>query len=99
MTMITGTIIGLHVSPGDASSHPPEVTFAYKRSELALIPTAAETAVNNGTNYNSDTYSAFSIFDADIHWFGTSTIEQLIATGHASRTLLSNPAFTACFGP
>ena len=99
MTVVTGTIIGLHASPGDGSSRPPEITFAYKRSELALIPTAGAVAVDHGTTTtaNTDTSSSFSLLDTDIHWFGTSLIQQIFATGHASRALLTNTNFTTNF--
>ena len=99
MTVVTGTVIGLHASPGDGSSRPPAVTFAYKRSEVALIPTAAQPALEVGINSTNrtDTYSAFSVFDADIHWFGGSKIQQFIATGHAARTVVTNENFSRDF--
>ena len=99
MTVVTGTVIGLHASPGDGSTKPPAVTFAYKRSEVALIPTAAKPAVSGDTTSTNrtDTYSAFSVFDADIHWFGGSLIQQFIATGHAARIAVTNNQFSSQF--
>lgn len=92
MIVVTGTTIGLHASPGDMQSRPPSVTFAYKRSELAIVPTAGSPATEKGTN-STDAYSAFCAFYADMHWFGTSTVSQAIATGHAAREIVTNAAF------
>lgn len=84
MTVATGTIIGLHATPGDGQSQLPQVTFAYKRAELALVPTAGKSA---SSNPNSDAFSALAIIDFRTKWFRGTSIDQFIATGHASRDI------------
>src|SRR5690606_16768113 len=40
----TGTTIGWKAMPGDGSTQAPQVTFGYKRMELAFVPTDQSTA-------------------------------------------------------
>ena len=94
MTVITGTTLGLHASPGDGGTSPPSVTFAYKRAEMALVPTSGSAAQNNqDPATNQDAYSTMCVFGADLNWFGTAWIGQFIATGHAARNAATNPSF------
>lgn len=48
----TGTSIGLKATPGDMQTRPPQVTLAYKRAELALVPTQGNVAVDCKTETN-----------------------------------------------
>lgn len=84
MTIVTGTTIGLHATPGDGQSQTPQVTLAYKRAELALIPTGGNSATNDPA---SDAYSALALIDFRTKWFRGTSIDQFIATGHASREI------------
>ena len=84
MTIVTGTTIGLHATPGDGQSQAPQVTLAYKRAELALVPTAGTSASNEPP---SDAYSSLAIIDFRTKWFRGTAIDQFIATGHASRDI------------
>ena len=86
MTVSTGTTIGLHATPGDGKSQSPQVTLAYKRSEIALVPTGEKPAKKK-QNGNSDSYSSLAVIDFQTKWFGSTSIDQFIATGHASRDI------------
>ena len=86
MTVSTGTTIGLNATPGDGKSQSPQVTLAYKRAELALVPTGEKAAKKEDGN-NSDAYSALAIIDFRTKWFTGTSIDQFIATGHASRDI------------
>jgi hypothetical protein len=44
MVISTGTTIGLKATPGDGSTQTPQVTFGYKRMELAYVPVEAGAA-------------------------------------------------------
>lgn len=44
MVISTGTTIGLKATPGDGSTQTPQVTFGYKRMELAYVPVDAASA-------------------------------------------------------
>jgi hypothetical protein len=83
LNVITGTTVGLKASPGDGSTTPPQVTLAYKRAEGALVPTAG----NSSTKDTSDTYSALTAYFLKTSWFGATTLESVISTGHAARNL------------
>lgn len=85
-SVITGTNIGLNANSGDGNSRPPQVSLAYKRSEIALIPTGSSTA-SNATDKKSDAFSSLAGFEFDTKWWGTTTVNQAIATGHAARIL------------
>lgn len=91
--VVTGTSVGLHCTPGDGSTTPPQVSLAYKRTELAIIPTTAA-----GATTDTDAYSSLAGFDFKSHFFGETALHQFISTGFASRKLLENPAFTEGFG-
>ena len=86
MVVSTGTTIGLHATPGDGKSQTPQVTLAYKRAELALVPTG-EKAARKSPAGNSDSYSALAIVDFRTKWFSGTGIDLFIATGHASRDI------------
>lgn len=92
MTVITGTTIALHATPGDTGGKPPSITFGYKRAETAIIPTAAKAAVDNATN-QSDAYSVIAVLGAKFKWFHGGTNTQFIATGHAARALADSTSF------
>lgn len=91
--VVTGTSVGLHCTPGDGSTTPPQVSLAYKRTELAIIPTAGKEATKT-----TDAYSSLAGFDFKSHFFGETSLHQFISTGFASRGLLENPAFYTNFG-
>jgi hypothetical protein len=44
VVIATGTTLGLKATPGDGETRPPQVTFGYKRAELAMVPTKRGTA-------------------------------------------------------
>ena len=84
MTVSTGTTIGLHATPGDGKSQTPQVTLAYKRAEMALVPTGGKAATKEP---DADSYSALAIVDFRTRWFGGTSIDQFVATGHAARDI------------
>lgn len=91
LNIVTGTTIGLKASPGDGQTSLPQVTLAYKRMETALLPTkgAAGTYDPNdasGTS-TSDAYSALGTFFMSSKFFGDTTLESFISTGHAAQNL------------
>jgi len=84
----TGTTIGLVANSGDGSSRPPHVTLAYKRAEMAFVPTGQKAATKGAKGGNTDAYSALAVFDFQTKWFGKTTIQQFIGTGHAARDVI-----------
>ena len=93
MTIVTGTTIGMHITPGNGDSTPPQVTIAYKRAELAVIPTAGTGAtIASGTN-TSDAYSSFAGFDFQSGFTSRTKLKQFISTGVASQNLIDNSNF------
>ncbi len=86
MTIATGTSIGLQATPGDAQTRPPQVTFAYKRSELAIVPTGQARAKKKNSD-NSDAYSSFAVVDFKTKWFKDTELRQFVASGHAARDI------------
>lgn len=84
MTIATGTTIGLHATPGDGKSQSPQITFAYKRAEMALVPTGGKAATKEP---DADSYSALAIVDFRTKWFSGTSIDQFVATGHAARDI------------
>jgi hypothetical protein len=102
MTVVTSTSLGLHATPGDGNTQPPQVSLAYKRSEVAVIPTGAggghrapepksgeegEEAKNKPVD--SDLFSALTAFGFQTTWFGKTALNSVIATGHAARDIAS----------
>lgn len=88
MTVATGTTIGLHATPGDGQSQTPQITLAYKRSEVAIIPTGERAARNMEENEaDTDAYSALAVIDFQTRWWGDTSVDQFIATGHAARDI------------
>jgi hypothetical protein len=86
MLVTTGTTIGLVANPGDGQSQPPQITFAYKRAEMAYVPTSGSVASNN-TVFKSDAFSSLALVNFKTKFFGATSIDQFIATGHASRDI------------
>ena len=84
MTVSTATTIGLNATPGDGKSQAPQITLAYKRAEMALVPTGGKAATREP---DSDSYSALAIVDFRTRWFGGTSIDQFVATGHAAREI------------
>ena len=84
MTIATGTTIGLHATPGDGKSQSPQITFAYKRAEMALVPTGGKAATKEP---DADSYSALAIVDFRTRWFSGTSVDQFVATGHAARDI------------
>ena len=95
----TGTLVGLEATPGNPEEgQTPAVTFGYRRAEVALIPTEKQgdkTKDNTGSSgqhrggtSTSDAASVLATFNLAYNWFGPARIEQYVATGHASRTLI-----------
>jgi len=83
VTVVTGTTIGLKVTPGDGQTRPPQVTFGYKRAELAIIPTKGGTATKDA----SDAFSTLAAFFFSTEWVGQTEIASFIATGHSARAI------------
>ena len=86
MTVTTGTVIGLVANPGDGQSQPPQITFAYKRAEMALVPTSGQPATNSA-GVKSDAFSSLTLVNFQTKFFGKTSIDQFFATGHASRDI------------
>lgn len=84
MTVTTGTTIGLSATPGDGRSQSPQVTLAYKRAEMAIVPTGGRAASKTP---DVDCYSALAIVDFRTKWFSGTALDQFIATGHAARDI------------
>ncbi len=84
MNVATGTTIGLHATPGDGQSQSPQVTLAYKRAEIALVPTAGASARKKP---DTDAYSSLAVIDFQTKWWRGTSIDQFIATGHAARDI------------
>lgn len=87
MVVATGTTIGLHATPGDMQSQPPQVTLAYKRAETAVVPTEGARAVKG----ERDSLSSFVSFGFFTEWFGETRVDSLISTGIAAQTLADSP--------
>ncbi len=90
VTIVTGTTIGLHASPGDGQTQPPEVTLAYKRSEVATMPTGQRGALKGTAEGSKDT-EAFSTLGGlrfCTKWWGETQLDSFISTGHAARELV-----------
>lgn len=91
LLIATGTTIGLKATPGDGQARPPQVTFAYKRAELAVVPSprgSAERAADG--SLVSEAYSTLAAFSFVTDWFDETCLDSLVATGHAAR-LLQDP--------
>jgi len=81
--MSTGTTIGLKATPGDGNTRPPQVTFAYKRAELSLVPTSnAKKATTH-----SDAFSTLAAIHFRTQWFGSTEIRSFLGTGLAARDI------------
>lgn len=93
MTVAEVSVIGLSITPGDGHTQMPQLTLAYKRAELALIPTAQ----NLATNQTSDCYSVFSSLYFGTSLFGPTEIDDVIGTGFAARNLTTNSGFVDGF--
>lgn len=93
----TGTTIGLKANPGDPQGgRSPQVTFGYKRAELALIATKGTGATEAGT----DAYSTFASFGFKTQWFGDTELASFMATGFAARALTApDQGVPAAAGP
>ncbi len=68
----TKTQIGLDVS--GTAQMPDKVSFTYGRYEGAIVPRST----------NGEPYSVYGALDADVNFFGSSTIQQLFTTGEAA---------------
>ncbi len=91
--VITATTVGLKLSGSPNSELPVSVAFAYKRAELAVVPTA-----NLGAEAGkSDAYSVFSAIDFRNSWFNRLALSQVIATGIAAQTVSAPGTFTDVF--
>jgi hypothetical protein len=89
MLVVTGTSIGLHVTPGDGETSPPQATLGYKRSEVAIVPTGSKDALNDAdASKRTDAFSALAAFRFYSRWVERTTVESVIATGHAARCIL-----------
>jgi hypothetical protein len=88
MTVVEATVIGLNATPGNGSSTAPQVTFAYKRAETALIPTSG-----TGATGQTDALSSLSALYCKSRFFGTTEIDDFVSTGFASRELVRSSTF------
>ena len=102
MNIVTSTNVGLHATPGDGSSEPPQVSIAYKRSEVAVIPAGNgggvdvpdETSGSTTTDdrrQDRDLFSVITAYGFQTQWFGKTALDSVIATGHAARMIASPP--------
>ncbi len=89
LLVATGTTIGLKATPGDGQASPPQVTLAYKRSEVAVVPTPENPEERVATRRNDtssdEAFSILSVFGLRTIWFGKTSVRSFIATGHAAR--------------
>ena len=92
MTVVEATVIGLNATPGNGASTAPQVTFAYKRAELAIIPTTGR-----GGSGQTDCFSSLSALYCNSRFLGTTEIDDFVSTGFASRSLVSNSIFASTF--
>ena len=88
VTVTTGTTIGLKATPGDGYTRPPQVTFGYKRAELALVPT-----VGTHATATEDAFSTLAAFYFSTEWFGQTELSSFIGTGHAARRIQQQAGF------
>ncbi len=87
-SIITATNMGLNINSGDGNTRPPQVAVAYKRTELALVPTGRNHAIKDpDIKKNKDAYSSLAGYHFYTEWFGPTTLSQFISTGHASRDI------------
>lgn len=96
MNIVTSTNLGLHATPGDGSTQPPQVSIAYKRSEVAVIPAGGGGGIDASKSGNPeavdrDLFSAITAYGFQTQWFGKTALDSVIATGHAARTISSPP--------
>lgn len=102
MNIVTSTSLGLHATPGDGSSQPPQVSIAYKRSEVAVIPAGGGGGVDvpdddsgstttDERRQDRDLFSAITAYGFQTQWFGKTALDSVIATGHAARMIASPP--------
>lgn len=98
----TGTTLGLKATPGDGQTRPPQVTFGYKRAEVAFIPTkgqiATSTVDKDPTKLNgNDAFSTLAAIHFKTEWFGKTELQSFVGTGIAARDIQTQPNFTAAF--
>lgn len=94
MNIVTSTNLGLHATPGDGSTQPPQVSIAYKRSEVAVIPAGGGGGIDapdGDAQGDRDLFSAITAYGFQTQWFGKTALDSVIATGHAARTIASAP--------
>jgi len=96
MNIVTSTNLGLHATPGDGSTQPPQVSIAYKRSEVAVIPAGGGGGIDASKSddpgaVDRDLFSAITAYGFQTQWFGKTALDSVIATGHAARTIASPP--------
>jgi hypothetical protein len=84
----TGTTIGLKATPGDGQTRLPQVTFGYKRAELALVPTAGTHATDT-----EDAFSTLAAFYFSTQWFGETELSSFIGTGYAAQNIQQQAGF------
>jgi len=91
LLIATGTTIGMKVAPGDGKARPPQVTFAYKRAEVAVVPSPSSgergAERDAGGNLVRGAYSTLAAFSFYTTWFGETRLDSVIATGHAARRI------------
>jgi hypothetical protein len=92
LLIATGTTIGLKATPGDGQARPPQVTFAYKRAEVAVVPTPEKPAERGAKrdedgNLVQEAYSTLAAFSFFTKWWGETRLDSVVATGHAAREL------------
>lgn len=94
--VITGTMVGIEFSPPASSANPgAAVTIGYDRAEMALVPTCDRQKTDGSTckaDKTHDAYSVLALFRLNSSWFGTSKIQQVVATGEAAKQILEQAA-------
>ncbi len=98
----TGTTLGLKATPGDGYTQPPQVTFGYKRAEVAFVPTkiqlATSSAGNEGTKIDGkDAFSVLAAVHFKTTWFGDTNLQSFVGTGIAARDVQTQPKFKSEF--
>lgn len=92
----TGTTIGMKATPGDTQTKPPQVTFGYKRAEMAVVPTGNKSATSSSAT-DTDAFSTLATIDFETSWFGSTSLHSAISSGIAARDIQNEPEFQTKF--
>ena len=92
--VITSTMVGIEFTPPASSENPgAAVLIGYDRAEMALVPTCnrqdgTTVTVPCKADHMHDAYSVLALFRLNASWFGTTKIQQVVATGVTAKQIL-----------